>query len=238
VAVSPTTRAVMPLSYTVGQRVRWMLSNRGWSLMQLHKKTVELDGRHRGKHRGVSHSAISLLTRGKVAYPEARTIELIAKALDVPRSSLMPSALDGPPGSDVVAEGVLLVPVVRLFASPGGHLETGELIPVPNAVPDPHGGMLWTRVTGGGLPPTVATGAMVLLDPVRTPRHRDPIIIDYLGSTHAAWYLERDLRTDGGSSSPIVYRLGDGTTLEPAPDVRLAGVFVGAYVIPPRFPGI
>lgn len=222
--------ATLPVNSSVGARVKWHLDHRGWSLMTLHHKTVAADP----QGEGVCHSTLSLLVRGKVHYPKARTIELIARAFDVPRAGLSPSTLDDSPGAAMVHEGVVLVPVVRLFATTSGHQETGETTPVPLSVQGEHARLLATRVNGGGLAPYVALGAVVIFDPDRDPRDRDPVIIDYLGSAHAAWYLERE---DPDRGYLARYRLADGTTLE-RDDARLAGVFVGAFSVPPRYPGI
>jgi transcriptional regulator with XRE-family HTH domain len=216
-----STTASLPPNQTVGARVKWLLEQRGWSLMRLHHRS------------GVSHSALSLLVRGKVAYPSVRTIEMIARAFDVPRTYLMPQAADGPdPPGDPPPEGVHLVPVVLLWATPAGHQATGEQVPVPLSVPGNHATLLATRINGGGLPPYVAIGSVAIFDPDRSPCHRDPVVIDYNGSTHAAWYLEHQI----GDALTFSYRLGDGTMLGHT-DIRLAGVLVAAQVTPPRYPG-
>lgn len=212
--------ASLPSNSSVGGRVRHLLAQRGWSLVTLADRS------------GVSHSALSLLTRGKVAYPKVETCEKLARAFDVPRSLLMPSTLDDGPSAVVVSTGVLLVPVVRPFAAAGGHLDTGELIPVPDSLGGQQPGTLAARITGGGLPPQVAVGALAIFHPDRTPRNRDPVIIDYQGSTHAAWYLEH--QTAGGVE--VIYRLHDGSTLTYT-EARLAGVLLGAFNTPPRYNG-
>jgi transcriptional regulator with XRE-family HTH domain len=218
----PTETTSIPTHSSVGARVKWLMEQRGWSLSKAADES------------GVSHSTLSLLVRGIVDFPKIRTIELLARAFKVPRSFLMPYVLPGGPAGDLVAEGVLLVPVVRLFATAtgAGHLETGELIPVPLSINGQHQGIMATLVTGGGLPPYVAVGALAIFDPDRDPLHRDPVVIDYQGSTHVAWYLE--VPETGGVESR--YRLGDGTYLD-ARLARLAGVLLGTYSSPPRFGG-
>lgn len=195
----------------VGLRLKDILRERRMSLAALSRAS------------GISTSALSLLTRGGIAYPRTRTVSRICGALKLPTTALLEPVVVSreenlalADGGKPTVQGVALVPLVRIDLA-DEPLDIGSPQVVPSSLLDGHARLLAVVVTGGGLGPYVLPGDTVYFDPDLEPRHGAPVVLASRGTVFAAAHLA----TPDGA----LYRLADGSTLD-QDRVTLGGVIV------------